>query len=330
MSTTLSGLGAGDGHASPGPAAVPHSGGSCAPVAFPVDLAGVGYQTIRGTLCLPTSATATTLEILLSGLTYDSVYWQLPPAPGEPSYQRALTAAGYATLALDRLGTGRSDRPPAADVTFDSEIDTLHQVISAVGGEFGRVVLVGHSFGSALAVGEAADYGDAAAIVLSGWAHAEGSAGTSFEQVLVAADSDPVTGPTDPPRGYLTTKVGSRATFFYNTSDAYSGTIDADEATKSTMTTGELDSLSEPYDPALAAKVTVPVLLAIGQDDVLTCGSQLTCSSAAEVRDYERQLFGNAPELDAYLLPGAGHAINLAGNAPLWFAESEQWTNNLP
>jgi pimeloyl-ACP methyl ester carboxylesterase len=308
---------------------------SCSVVAFTVDVTPTEPATMRGTLCLPATGHAATIEVLLSGLTYDSIYWELPAATGLPSYQQALNTQGYATLAIDRLGTGLSSRPPSADVTFDTEVATLHQVVTDIhaglaGHHFTNLVLVGHSFGSALAIGDAANHpGDSNAIVLSGWAHAEGADGTAFENVLVNADTDPVTGPGNPPAGYLTTQVGSRGTYFYNSADASPTTIQLDEATKSTMTTGELDSLEEPYDPTLAANVTVPILMAIGSDDELTCGTELTCSSAAEIVGYESQLFTSTPSLQAYLLPDAGHSINLARNAPTWFAASVNWTKSL-
>jgi hypothetical protein len=45
------------------------------------------------------------------------------------TYVRAVTAAGFATLPIDRLGTGASSHPPVADVTATSGSFALHQVI---------------------------------------------------------------------------------------------------------------------------------------------------------------------------------------------------------
>lgn len=299
---------------------------SCRTVTVPV----TGAETVAGTLCTPAGPPARTIEVLVSGLTYDRIYWQLPAGPDSPGYQLALARAGYATLAVDRLGTGASSHPAASELTYPNELAALHQVIGAVRagtlGSYRHLVLVGHSYGSGLAVGEAGSYHDVDALVLSGWAHAQGSAGTAFYGALTDARTDPVTGPSNPPAGYLTTTPGSRASFFDASGDASPAVEWADEATKSTLSQAELATISDAYDPGLAAAVSVPVLVAIGQRDVLTCGVTLACGSAAEIGQYESQLFTGSPGLTGYLLAGAGHSINLAGNAGDWFRASASWT----
>jgi hypothetical protein len=67
--------------------------------------------------------------VLVPGLTYGASYWNFPVDPARYSYVRAATAAGYATLAIDRLGTGASDHPPAAQVTAMSEAFARHDVV---------------------------------------------------------------------------------------------------------------------------------------------------------------------------------------------------------
>src|SRR5689334_5280582 len=70
-------------------------------------------QHIAGTLCVPRHRTATTVQLLLPGGFYGQAYWQLRGDPRRPSYAETMTGAGYATLAIDRLGTGRSSHPPS-------------------------------------------------------------------------------------------------------------------------------------------------------------------------------------------------------------------------
>jgi pimeloyl-ACP methyl ester carboxylesterase len=77
------------------------------------------------------------------------------------------TDAGYAVFNYDRIGGGDSDHPVAVDsLTVESSAFVLHQVIadlraSLVGGiAFGTVITVGHSFGSATAMVEAATFHD--------------------------------------------------------------------------------------------------------------------------------------------------------------------------
>ncbi|MBX9252502.1 hypothetical protein H1Q63_00610 [Desmonostoc muscorum CCALA 125] len=56
------------------------------------------------------------VHLLISGATYGSVYWDFPLHPQRYSYVRALTNVGYATLNLERIGIGKSDRPIGSEV----------------------------------------------------------------------------------------------------------------------------------------------------------------------------------------------------------------------
>ena len=64
---------------------------------------------IAGRLCVP--AGATTVQLLLHGVTYGQHYWDLPFQPEKYSYVAAANQAGYATLNIDTLGVGGSFRP---------------------------------------------------------------------------------------------------------------------------------------------------------------------------------------------------------------------------
>ncbi|MEU0336044.1 alpha/beta hydrolase [Streptomyces sp. NPDC006193] len=313
----------------PRPAAV-----TCTQVSVPLaDPAGDG-AVVRGELCRPPQANDT-VQVLLSGLTYDSRYWTQPPAPGQPSYTADAHARGFTTLTLDRLGTGRSSRPPADQVTFTTDVDSVHQTVTRLrtglaGHTFTHIVLVGHSYGAGEALAESSLHDDVTAVVLSGFAHAAGPKGDAILPAMIPAAQDPVLAPTDPPDGYLTTRQGSRADLFYAPADAAPDTITRDELTKSTMTTGQRDSLSDPYAPDLAARQKAPVLIALGSADALVCGGPyLACSSPEEIRTFERYLFTGDNRLDAYVLPGAGHSINLHRNASAWHTRSADWIEDV-
>ena len=96
---------------------------------------------------------------------------------------REATAAGYPTLAIDRLGPGASDHPPAAQVTAMSEAFARHDVVGQLRAgkvgdvSFGKIVLVGHSYGSDIALRKAAAYADVSGIISTGWLTAGNSAG---------------------------------------------------------------------------------------------------------------------------------------------------------
>ena len=74
----------------------------------------------------------------------------------------------------------------------------------------------------------------------------------------------------------------------------------------------------------------MPVLLALGQDDRLFCSPDLgfSCADssaiiARESLDYNLQ----TTCLEAFVLPNAGHDINLHPNARDWFTAASDWTD---
>ena len=132
---------------------------------------------INARLCYPMDPTAQakvqTLQLLTSGVGLDITYWDI--APGN-SYVDAAAAAGYATLAYDRLGVGASDHPdPIQVVQSYTDVEIEHGLVQVVrAGLFGAaafkyVVGVGHSYGSVIQVGVTSKYPkDLDAVILTG------------------------------------------------------------------------------------------------------------------------------------------------------------------
>jgi pimeloyl-ACP methyl ester carboxylesterase len=91
--------------------------------------------------------------------------------------------AGYATLAVDRVGTGGSRHPPAAILTLDAHVAPLAAVVTALReGRVAdtapnRIVTVGHSLGSAIVAAHAVsaildtDVGPVDGSILTGFSH---------------------------------------------------------------------------------------------------------------------------------------------------------------
>lgn len=306
----------------------------CRDVTIPVSLAGTGPATehLYGRLCTPaTPPAATTVQVLLSGITYDHTYWDLPGPSAHParySFVAHASAAGFATLNLDRIGIGRSSHPDGLLVTIDSDAATAHQAIQAMRGDgFRNVVLVGHSYGSWTAWYEASRYHDVDAVVLSGVSHGVNvTASARLAPILTyPATLDPQLGNryTDPT--YLTTPPGLRDEMFHTPERVDPSLVAFDEAHKSTVTVGEIDNfpliLAHPLD------IRVPVLLANGSADPLFCGlGGADCTSASSLVRSERPHLGSqVPEIDGFILSGAGHDLNYAPNAEQWFAAAQAW-----
>lgn len=298
---------------------------------------------VHSRLCLPPSRQPSTVQLLVHGLTYDSRYWDFrgPEGSGDRySYTSAATGAGFATLAIDRIGAGRSSRPPGTSVTIDSNAYVVHQVVQALrSGQvrgprgtvgFGKVVLVGHSYGSWTSWYEASRYKDVDAVIFSGVSHNNrvDSPLLLLPKLLQPAFLDPTLAGRGHDPTYLTTIPGARYEAFHAPGRTEHAVRTADERIKSTVTATEIYNfpliLRHPLD------ITVPVLLANGTGDPLFCGGPALgaadCSSASALVASERPYLGpNVPCVEGYVLPGSGHAMNLMPNAQRWFAASQRF-----
>lgn len=305
---------------------------TCAETFLPVSLApgaATQYQ-VYGQLCSPPGAASRSVQVLVSGNTYNHSYWDFSPGY---SYVDAITKAGFATFNIDRIGVGNSSRPPAEQVTVQSNAYVLHQVNQALrngtinGTTFNHIVNVGHSFGSITAIETASQYGGVDGVILTGFLHninptyvADATAS------LYPAQLDPRFSNQDLPAGYLTTVPGARGRLFHNASNTDPQVIALDEATKDTLTTGELATTGDAVFSDKSKQIKVPVLLAIGQKDYPFCTGDI-CNGAESIATFESAFFAPEANLQTYVLPNAGHDINLALNAGDWFQAARQWSD---
>lgn len=281
--------------------------------AVPVSVKAGEWQ-LAGDLYLPPGPQPDTVQLLLAGLTYDRRYWLVP---GSCHYVRHMLADGHAVLALDRIGTGASDHPPAIEVTVQANVDSIHEVVAALragihGAEpFARVVAVGHSLGSGIAIINAAQYQDFDALVLTSLTHTLGPLYPTAVGSLQPA------GPSLPD-GYLTTEPGKRAAVYEHTGNVSALVNEYHEQSKSTVTAGEGATVDEIYRLDHAAAVTVPVLLVHGQEDGLFVAPE-----------DEQAHFSGAPEFDTFIVPSAAHSLNVHRTAHLWYSAASRWLAKL-
>ena len=120
------------------------------------------------------------LIIAVHGFVNDRSVWDGGLLPDENSYARTLTNAGYIVLTYDRLGYGQSKiNTPGAGFTIDSNVQLQNLrdiVIQTKNGSnncssitkkfrFDKIILIGHSGGSAIIESYAAQYHDVDAII---------------------------------------------------------------------------------------------------------------------------------------------------------------------
>lgn len=319
-----------------GPVTASSANGTCVQHTIPVAISAgqpASYQ-ITGTLCLPNAPTNIhTVDVLVPGGTYTTLYWDFPYNYPDYSYVDRTLQAGRATFNFDRFGTGASSKPLSTQVTFDADVYTIHQVIQWLRTHqaFNDVTVVGHSLGSIAAAHEVATYHDVDRLVLTGDLHTASinavlTIGTGFYPAVL--DSQFAGSGLD--LGYLTSQPGKRGTSFYSSS-ADPAVIAYDEAHKdivsSTEVTTAVSQLLLPPALSSAQNITVPVLTIVGNQDTL-CGTTLVgvdCSSSATVDAHERPYFSGSPSYTAIVVPDTGHNLTLHPSKASSFAAINQW-----
>ena len=303
---------------------------------FPVTLAGIP-ESLYGQLCIPAGG-AKTVAVLVPGASYDSAYWNSPYNPSQLSFVDAMTNAGYATLDIDRLGTGRSSHPLSALLTSTTQAITVHQVIQSLraGSQtqaFSSVLLGGHSVGSAITIIEAGTYHDVNGVLVTGLSHGLNPIGAvKILASLLPADLDPKFAGLGLDPGYLTTDPGTRYSSFQAPGPYIAGIANMDEATKDAFAPGEVvDTVLIGVVSTYSKLINVPTMLVMGQDDPAFCGGLLApnCSTAATLLASEGRYYSPAAQLQTAVVDDWGHSINYAPDAPAYQAAVVAWAKKM-
>ncbi|WP_326567071.1 alpha/beta hydrolase [Amycolatopsis rhabdoformis] len=320
--------------ASSPPPAPPARASSCRVVQTPVSVPGVPAPgRLAGDLCTPAAGNGTVL-LLVAGGGENADYWNLPEL-SSGSFVRAALAEGYATYALDRLGTGRSTVPASSkSVTYDAQVSTVDQVATALragskafGTQWHTVVGIGHSLGSGTLAGVAArDTGALDALVLTGYGAAVTPETLQLDklyQVPARTVGDRWRGLDD---GYVTVlpdKVEQIGLVHGPGTDPHA--LAAIGAHQGILSDTELASRPQgPAAAAQAARIKLPALVAVGQFDRHYCEGNPVgaapsptpqCANAGAFQAYEKKLLPNAC-LATNLVAGSGHAIQEELAAP--------------
>jgi pimeloyl-ACP methyl ester carboxylesterase len=237
---------------------------------------GGGAHTVDATLYRPPGAPRAVL-VCWPGGSYDRRYWAFNGAPGF-NFATHMTAQGFAVVAADPLGVGRSSRPGEVDAV------TL-EVMAAACAEFVRQMRerldllsgvplagVGHSLGGCLVVMAQALHGcydrvanlgfthgakDAVTSDTSGAGDARASAVEQAKAFFADWDAGYAIAPREPNHAWLYTPT---------TPD---DVIAADDATVAPWPRqAYVEALLPGYSAGFASKVTCPVFLGFGDHDI--------------------------------------------------------------
>lgn len=308
---------------------------TCAVVRVPVTIPNVSTAgQIVGDYCVPSAANGSVL-LLVGGGGENADYWNMPGL-SDSSLVIAANQQGYATLAIDRIGTGRSTIPPSStDVTFAAQTSTVHQVVSALRGtpnlfggrSWNSVIGVGHSLGSGTLAGVvAANPGDLDALVLTGYGAAVTPETLQLGQLYQQPANTLAANWAGLDSGYVSVepdRVEDIGLLYPPATSA--ADLDAASTHQGTLSTTEL--ATRPQGDAAVAQgslIHLPVYVADGQFDRHYClgnaiGEPVTltpqCASDSAFHTYERQLLPNAC-LTTQLVGDSGHAIQEQIAAP--------------
>ncbi|MFE9745338.1 alpha/beta hydrolase [Saccharothrix saharensis] len=304
---------------------------TCEDLIVPVPVLGTAHH-VYGRLCAP--AGASTVQVLIPGGTYNSSYWDISYSPDTRSYRQAMNRAGIATLAVDRLGTGRSSRPLSALVTASTQAHAVHQVVRAVRPRFEKVIVGGHSIGSAMAMIEAGTYHDVDGVLVTGFTHRMNLVTVVPALAgMIPAVLDPQLHRSGLDLGYLTTAPGRRYDSFHAPGPRVPDAIGFDETTKDVFAVSEAVDTITLHNVVIpfTRLIDVPVLVVVGAGDTHFCGRPLgsDCSSSDALRASEAPFFAPSARLRSSVLPDYGHSINYAPNASTYHQTVTAWTTTL-
>ena len=288
-------------------------------------------QTVLTRLCAPAPPAGRVLHVLISGATYGSLAWDFPYQPERYSYVRALNRAGVATLNVTRLGMADSSHPDSADVNIDSHIFIFHQLISAarsgaLGVTFDKVVIVGHSYGSVIAYGVGNRYPhEVDGVIITGLQHEFDPAFLREFWAMLHPANEEGGRFAELDSGYLTSRPGQRH-LYYRSEAADPKVIALDEATKETFTTAD----ARTFPPVMGESkgIRAPVLDVIGEFDRWFCAGQ-SCSGPASTTSRSRGSYADDICYEQYVIPGAGHDVNVHYESYRWFAVAAEWTQRM-
>ena len=314
----------------------------CQELQVPVSLAQVPNAMLYGELCVPAGGKPSAVQLLVHGATYNRYYSDWPYSPDIYSYVRLMVGAGYATLNIERLGSGRSTHPPSTLVTLQNGTEALRQVVNLlragkIGGlAFSRVIWVGHSLGTVYGWLDA-PVSKIDAFVLTGLLHnAKPSWLALAGQSAYPAVDDASFATSGLDTGYLTFKPGTRGPLFYWIPAAEPNVIALDERLKDTVSGTEfgaavqLFSNSPPPQTAPSQAIKVPTLLVLGEHERVFCDEAdgLICNQQ-NVANAEKPYYSPAARLQVLIALNTGHDLQLHETAPKTGEQILSWLSTL-
>jgi len=287
--------------------------------------------TVRGHLTAPADVAGTaasrSVSLYQHGLEAGEWYWRLD-VPGY-HHTEEMARRGQASVTIDRLGYGNSDRPNGLALCLGGEADITAQIIEQLRGgtyaaaagrqpvAFPRVVLVGQDVGAQIAEITAYSFHDVDGLVLLSWTD-QGlpDAVTARYFSALTACMRQAGPPGAAGDGYVSFDLGAAQFRSANLAGVEPAVADVASALREPQPCGDLAAQLEatPLDRRQLCEVQVPVLLVYGADDDRVQGT-----------GDQRGLFCGAPDVQTIRLPDTGHYVGLSGDGSALRTELLAW-----
>jgi pimeloyl-ACP methyl ester carboxylesterase len=233
-----------------------------------------------------------TMVLLMHGLSYTKESWDFPGY----SVAQKIAAAGYAVIAIDRLGYGESKLENGYQVGHEQYAGMAWQIVQQLRKQgFSHVVLGGHSAGAGTTELEAGTLGEVDAIMALGWHHRPSNQlGQDFftgDYVRAAQDD----------YEYFLGTPQHRAEMFYEP-DADPAVVAADTKAAVLTPSGEIFSVGKQPSRLVVGNIKVPVFLQFGEKDRLF---------EVEYAKMHAAEFRSSSSVTVDIVPGAGNTFML-------------------
>ncbi len=281
--------------------------------------------TVSGVIVGPKQALAggDAATLWLHAVTWTGDYFNLD-IPGH-NWVRALATLGHVSIAVDRLGYGKSDKPPGLATCFGSEADVAGQMVDALksgtytvggrpGGTYKTVYLGGSSVGGMIANITAYSFSNVDGVINQGFGDFAASP-YAAQEVYDANSRCASGGDSGAPKDYATFAKNSRDTFyFHDAMPAVRAAVPASSPDPCGQITSVLAGIGA--DIARLAEIDVPVMLAFGRDDAVY---------PAPAPDLQAARYLGSPAVTVSGIPNAGHFPILEQYFDLLLNATDAW-----
>ncbi|KAI1262344.1 hydrolase [Xylariaceae sp. FL1019] len=252
-----------------------------------------------------------TLQLLVHGSMYNKAMWDFPYKRDTYSWTRFMNLNGFATLAVDLVGAGKSTHPDGLlEAQIEVFVQTLHDIIqqlrttTLLGKTFSQIAYVGFSVGAIVGNGIADRYpNDVDMLLFLGITWMK-----DYIYPVFMAGGQTAAAKVNPRKwGKLEEYYQTQPSILGREMSLYSGdyetgALEMDHAMRDTDTLGA--AVAFPFHLVTATNYTGPVFLGIGENDGIFCGG--SCG------DMPYGVLGRFPQASLHkvkIYPRAGHAL---------------------